>query len=44
MQSLEHDEILMIIEQAEVRTMGKSHRFLMSAVVVIILIICCQGG
>ncbi|HEY5825120.1 MAG TPA: hypothetical protein VIT44_12170 [Cyclobacteriaceae bacterium] len=44
MQSLDKEEILFIIEQAEVRSMGKMHRGLIGSLLFTVLTIICQGG
>lgn len=44
MQSMDKEEILFIIEQAEDIAIGKSHGFLINSVLLMVLIVCCQGG
>ena len=44
MQSLDKEEILLMIEQAEALTISNTHRYLITAIMVTILTICCQGG
>lgn len=44
MQSMEHEEILSIIERSEARAVGRFHRLLANSVLFIILAICSQGG
>ncbi len=44
MQSMDHIEILFIIERAEDVRISKIHKCLLSSVMFIVLIVCCQGG
>lgn len=44
MQSIDKEEILFIIHQAEDRSISKIQRGLINSMIVTVLIICCQGG
>jgi hypothetical protein len=44
MQSLERDEILLIIERAEAMSMSKTHRYFINAIMFSVFVIVCQGG
>jgi hypothetical protein len=44
LQSIDKDEILLILERAEDRTINNTYRLLISSIVFAILTICCQGG
>ena len=44
MQSMDKEEILLIIARAEDRSMGKIHRGLINSILFTVVIICCQGG
>jgi hypothetical protein len=44
MQSIDKEEILLVIERGNGLSMSKIHRHLISSVVFTVLTICCQGG
>jgi hypothetical protein len=44
MQSMDKEEILLIIERAEEMSISKIHRYLINSVIFTVLTICCQAG
>lgn len=44
MQSMDKEEILLIIERAEEMSISNIHRYLITAIMFTVLIIGCQGG
>jgi len=44
MQSMDKEEILLIIERAEEMSINNIHRYLINAIMFTVLIISCQGG
>lgn len=44
MHSVSTEEILSIIEQAEVSSVSRVHRCLLNSTMFAVLVICCQGG
>ena len=44
MQSMNREEILLIIERAEDMSISKIHRYLINSIMFTVLILCCQAG